>query len=110
MGRRVEVRINKKTRKALLESIEKWKLIVEGKEVDKGISNCSLCQTFDDCENCIVNNGCEGTPEFSKQCPSCLEGKLTYLDYKNVFLCNLCATEILRKERGEGENESENQE
>ena len=35
--------------------------------------------------------------EFSKQCPSCLEGKLTYLDYKNVFVCNLCAAEILMK-------------
>jgi len=60
--------MNKETRKSLEESIQKWKLVVGGKEIDRGSENCALCQLFmTDCRDCPVgqyvnNSGCIKTP------------------------------------------------
>lgn len=55
--------------KALRGSIEKWEKIVAGTGVDRGCTNCPLCDEFRDggCAGCPVKSrtgmrGCEGTP------------------------------------------------
>ncbi len=56
---------------ALVGSIQKWKLIAQGKGVDMGMTNCPLCSQFNtefrDCAGCPVaidveESGCTGTP------------------------------------------------
>jgi len=62
--------MNKKTQKALEESIdEKWIPIAEGKEVDEGTNDCPLCKLFyyQHCKGCPIfeHTGkihCVGTP------------------------------------------------
>ena len=61
--------MNKETRTALEESIEKWKQIERGEMPDLGPENCGLCVEFHDrsCEGCPVFEatgiaGCGGTP------------------------------------------------
>lgn len=66
--------MNSRTRTAILGSIRKWKDILSGKGVDKGVKNCPLCQEFYkrnllslECQNCPVflktgEIGCVGTP------------------------------------------------
>lgn len=63
--------MNKKTLKALEGSILKWDKIVDStKGIDDGTANCPLCQTFDSCNDCLIDKyskdsysaGCGGTP------------------------------------------------
>ena len=61
--------MNKKTKEALLLSIEKWKQIENGEMIDDGANNCALCEAFheDMCKGCPVakatqDNGCHNTP------------------------------------------------
>lgn len=48
--------MKKATLKALKGSIQKWKRIVKGVEIDEGTDNCPLCQLFvrADCTGCPV--------------------------------------------------------
>lgn len=62
--------MNKRTAKALEESIEKWRQIERGEMVDWGPRNCSLCMEYfkaTGCRGCPVRkatgrNFCVGTP------------------------------------------------
>jgi len=61
--------MNKKTLKALKESIKKWEKIVSGEGEDRGGENCALCEMFaeDECIDCPVyiktgEHSCGGTP------------------------------------------------
>lgn len=60
--------MNKRTRTALLESIEKWRQIERGEMADCGTANCSLCLEFHsaNCCGCPVRDAgyqfCEGSP------------------------------------------------
>lgn len=61
--------MNAETLKALQGSIRKWKAIVAGNGVDKGIKNCPLCKLFyqDACHGCPVRRksgraNCINTP------------------------------------------------
>ena len=49
--------MNKKTLKALEESIVKWENILLGTGVDDGEDNCTLCKLFfgDYCDGCVVS-------------------------------------------------------
>jgi len=60
-------------KRALENSIRKWKKIVDGKGGDNGISNCALCKTYRKesehtyCKGCPVKkktkrDGCDKTP------------------------------------------------
>jgi hypothetical protein len=37
---------SKEAKEALIGSIEKWQLIIEGKKIDLGAKNCPLCKLF----------------------------------------------------------------
>lgn len=61
--------MNRKARKALMDSIEKWEQIARGEMIDDGTDNCSLCHEFYDreCSGCPVSIAtghrlCERTP------------------------------------------------
>lgn len=53
--------MNKKTKQALEESIEKWEKIVKKTGIDERSDNCPLCQLYQDCDDCPVVD-CEKTP------------------------------------------------
>lgn len=63
--------MDEKTREALEGSIEKWRGIVAGTEIDRGATNCPLCIMFNDedavCDGCPVKertgfDQCRNTP------------------------------------------------
>ena len=61
--------MNARTRIALGGAISKWKNIVAGKDTDRGVTNCPLCELFYDhlCKGCPVSaetgqTACQGTP------------------------------------------------
>lgn len=56
--------MNKRTQTALLESIEKWRLVERGEMPDVGPDNCSLCMEF-------LIDGCRGCPVMEKTGSSC---------------------------------------
>lgn len=45
---------------ALKGSIRKWQNIIDGKDLDRGMHNCHLCQKF-----AIPNDTCEGCPVYT---------------------------------------------
>lgn len=60
-----KLKITKKAREALKQSLQKWENIVEGTEIDRGPYNCPLCEVFWATYNC---NGCPVSKDTGQLC------------------------------------------
>jgi len=104
--------MNKRTHRALQESILKWGLIAKGEMPDLGSDNCSLCSEFLDleaatCGGCPVAEatglvGCQNTPyvawlaEMEKRHPEGWEDEDAVADTPKLVKLALAERDFLR--------------
>jgi len=104
--------MNKRTHRALQESILKWGLIAKGEMPDMGSDNCSLCIEFLDLEAAICGGcpvaesagliGCRNTPymawiaEVEKRHDGCWEGEDAVADTLKLVKLALAERDFLR--------------
>ncbi len=95
--------MKRETLKALKQSIQKWKKVVDGSGCDNGSENCALCERFGagTCEllgeqcpvrKAIGKKDCRGTPFIAWQCHHKTKHNITDFPYRVQTKCKTCVT------------------